>query len=75
MRFGWKIVRLLPALVREGKGKPQNVPQDLHGPTYFASLDLDDWEEAELTDVCHYLRGGTDLCCPLEWKQVFPTHL
>ena len=75
VKFGWQIVRMLPGLLDNKVGKPEGCPPDIDGPAYFFSLDMTDWAEADMKSVCHYLRGGTTLLCPLAWKAVMPEAL
>lgn len=72
VKFGWHIARMLPGLHTEKVGKPQGCPPDVDGRAVFSQLEMTDWEEARLREVCHYLRGGTQLLCPPAWKAVFP---
>lgn len=66
---------MLPGLISEKVGKPEGCPSDLDGAVLFSQLEMTDWSEAGIRDVCHYLRGSTKLLCPLRWKNVFPTTL
>lgn len=68
-------MRLLPALVRDGGGKPPGPPPGFDALGFFSEMTLNDWEEAEIKSVVHYLRGGTRLACPAEWKAAFPEFL
>lgn len=62
----------MPALVREGEGKPQGPCANFDALAFVQGMELDDWEETGLRNVCHYLRGGTSLVCPDDWKKVIP---
>ena len=58
VRFGVHTAQHLPQLITNGAGKPI-VADEVCGPQIFASMQWQDWPEANLRDVGVYLRGGT----------------
>lgn len=74
--FGEKLVALWSSLTTEKQGMPA-LPEDLPPATVtFESMDYGDkWSEANLVSVCHYLRAGSLLNIPANWRGLMPVKL
>ena len=70
------LAQVLPTKVRaEARGDvlPEHVPS---AAETFASMSFDDmWQEAFMSDVCHYLRGGVYLKVPPSFSGLLPKRL
>ena len=69
----------MPRLMDDAKGKPDPVPESFKAVEFLRALDLSsedqDWPEADLRPVLHYLRGSKLLDLPMELKEVFPMRI
>ena len=65
---------MMPELMQGSYGKPNPVPAQFSAVAFLASCDVDkdDWPEADLRGVIHYLRGSKRLLLPGELKAAFP---
>ena len=72
--LGTQVRDMMPELMRGSYGKPGPVPAQFSAVAFLESCDLDsnDWPEADLRGVIHYLRGSTRLFLPGEIKAAFP---
>lgn len=74
--FGKKLFQLFSKLITDKKGMPA-VPAVLpSAEETFSGLTFDDvWAEANMTSVCHWLRGGRTLEVPLSFRPLLPKRL
>ena len=80
LKFGFKMVELYDQLITTKKGVPALPPcvppaLDTFNSMTFG-LDAESlWQEASMVDVCRYLRGGTNLNIPDEFRYHLPRRL
>jgi uncharacterized protein YjlB len=72
-------VELLPELRTNGEGRPlltEAAAKSLNAKEIFQSMEWSDlWEDANMFEVIHYLRGNTHLEIPADWRSAIPTEL
>lgn len=75
-RFGLRILRILPKLLKRGAKMPLQPPHQWDALEMFKAWPLEDvWADAELDDVYVYLRGNRGLNLPMDWRPVFEIDL
>ena len=78
--FGLKLVELYEWLVGSCRGQPSLPPTIPTALETFQSMDIGDdeeslWSEASIVEVCKYLRGGTSLLIPPDFRPFLPRRL
>ena len=75
-RFGLQLVSLFENLKADRKGAASCPVELPSAAATFARASFQDmWDEADMASVCHYLRAGTKLSIPDEFRPFLPTHL
>ena len=75
--FATAVANLFPALKASARGCPE-VPAELPCARSLFAQNITSaevvglFEQADLDAVYTYLRGGTSLCLPPEWRVLFP---
>lgn len=68
-RFGLRILRVLPELMRTGCKTIPPCPNDFNPLALYQSLEFSDWwQDAGMIEVLQYLRGNCNLSIPPEWR-------
>ena len=74
--FGKKFVELFKDLVADRRGMPVLPASIPSTEEIFNSMSFDDnWGEAHMTAVCHYLRSGVHLKIPESFRDLLPVKL
>ncbi|CAK9102751.1 unnamed protein product [Durusdinium trenchii] len=78
--FGLKLVELYEWLVGSCRGQPSLPPTIPTALETFQSMGIGDdeeslWSEASIVEVCKYLRGGTSLLIPPDFRPFLPRRL
>ena len=74
--FGSKVVQLFNQLISEKMGMPELPPVTPTSAETFASMSYEDvWPEAHMSSVAHWLRAGTHLEIPAEFRGLLPKRL
>ncbi|CAL1155213.1 unnamed protein product [Cladocopium goreaui] len=75
-KFGQKLVEMFYLMIKEKRGMPELPEHVPSAAETFASMSFDDmWQEAFMSDVCHYLRGGVYLKVPPSFSGLLPKRL
>ncbi|CAK9002223.1 unnamed protein product [Durusdinium trenchii] len=68
-RFGLRVLRILPDLIKTGCKELPACPEDFDPLTNYCCQSFTDlWDDAHMCEVLQYLRGNTNLNIPAEWK-------
>lgn len=68
-----RLVQLWKKLTSEKSGMPILPAERPEALEVFESLSFSDmWQEADMSDVCHYLRGGKGLQIPVAFASSVP---
>ena len=74
--FGEKLVTLFDDMISDKAGVPQLPAEVPSAVRVWLEMGFEDpWEEAKMSQVCHWLRGSRDLKIPLEWRSLLPSRL
>ena len=74
--FGEKLVKIFQELITLKQGMPTLPDPVPDAKETFSSMSYDDnWQDADVVSVVHWLRGGRDLAIPEEWRKLLPEKL
>lgn len=76
MKFGLKILKIIPALHASKNGKPALVGEPPDPIQLFQHMQYNDvWNDAAMPEVVAYLRGNRHLNVPPQWRHLLPMSL
>ena len=75
-KFGRKLVSIFSDLISDKRGLPTLPDTVPPAEETFSQMSFDDqWQDAQVVAVCHWLRGGKQLNIPQSFRDILPKKL